>query len=392
MQALNQNIDEKHKIKHSFAIDKTVFLYYNLFIYIFLKSELNMTTKKRNKKSTIISLAVMMLIIGLTLYMIFTKYSPSALLEVLKETNPLFILAAVALMLIYVSLEGVSLHTITHSLGEKTGYGKGLIYASVDLYFSALTPSSEGGQPLMIYTMARDGISIPRSTITAVLFTNMFTSGLLICTGIAFIISPSLIAIDNIWFRICLMIGLAISIIIFIGCILLLRFGHTMKKLGVKLIGFLHKIHILKNTDKALHKLDDAVNDFAACSEYIKTHPFLTIKVLLYATLQRIVFFSVPYFIYLAFGLSGATYFEIFAIQVVTQMAVYALPIPGSAGATEYMMLLLYQTVYPESYAASAMLLARAVTFYFTVIFCGSVTLGDSIHFRRKKREETSKS
>ena len=348
-----------------------------------------MTSNKRNTKSNIISFAVMVLIIGITLYMIFTNYSPAELLVILRETNPFFVLAAVALMLLYVSLEGASLHTITRSLGEKTGFGKGFVYACVDLYFSAITPSSEGGQPLMIYTMTRDGISISRSTITAVLFTNMFTSGLLICTGIGFILSPSLLATDNVWFRICLAVGLTVSAIIFIGCILLLRFGHTMEKLGVKLIEFLHRIHILKNTDKALRKLEDAVNDFAECSEYIKTHPILTAKVLLHATLQRIVFFSVPYFIYLAFGLSGATYFDIFAIQVVTQMAVYALPIPGSAGATEAMMLLLYQTVYPENYTVSAMLLARAVTFYFTVLFCGSVTLGDAIRFkRRKKREE----
>ncbi len=356
-----------------------------------LKSETAMTATKRNKKSNIISFAVMVLIIGLTLYMIFSNYSPAELLQILKETNPCFVLAAVALMLLYVTLEGVSLHAITNSLDEKKGLFKGIVYACVDLYFSAITPSSEGGQPLMIYTMVRDGISISRSTVTAILFTNMFTSGLLICSGIAFIISPSLIATDNIWFRICLIIGLAVSFFIFVGCILLLRFGHAIKKIGVKLIEFFHKIHILKHTEKALQKLDDAVNDFSACSEYIKTHPILTAKVLLHATLQRIVFFSVPYFIYLAFGLSEASYFQIFAIQVITQMAVYALPIPGSAGATEAMMLLLYQTVYPENYAVSAMLLARAVTFYFTVIFCGSVTLGDNIHYRRKKREETKK-
>lgn len=374
-------------IQNSFRIRTNSKLYYTRL----QKSETVMTSTKRSKKSNIISFAVMVFVIGLTLYMIFNSYPPTELLEVVKETNPFFILAALGLMLVYVTLEGVSLSTITRSLGEKTNLGKGIVYASVDLYFSAITPSSEGGQPLMIYTMTRDGIAISRSTITAVLFTNMFTSGLLICTAIGFLISPSLLTTDNFWFRLCLIVGLTVSAVIFIGCILLLRFGHTMKKLGVKLIGFLHRIRLLKNTEKALKKLDDAVNDFAACSEYIKTHPILTVKVLLHATLQRIVFFSVPYLIYLAFGLSGATYFDIFAIQVVTQMAVYALPIPGAAGATEAMMLLLYQTVYPENYAVSAMLLARAVTFYFTIVFCGGVTLGDSIQHRRRKKREDSK-
>ena len=347
-----------------------------------------MKQNTKKTKSNIISFAVMMLVIGLTLYMIFKNYSPAQILDIVRDTNPAYIFAALILMLVYVSLEGLSLRTITRSLGEKTTFRKGLVYGCVDLYFSAITPSSEGGQPLMIYTMTRDGISISRSTICAVLFTNMFTSGLLICTAIACFLSPSLLFTDSVWFRICLITGIVISLIIFIGCILLLRFGHLMKKLGVKLIGFLHKIHLLKNENKALSKLDDAVSDFAACSEYIKNHPLLTTQVLLFATLQRIVFFSVPYFIYLAFGMSGASYFDIFAIQVLTQMAVYALPIPGSAGATEAMMLLLYQTIYPENYAVSAMLLARAVTFYFTVIFCGSITLGDSITFKRKKHKE----
>ena len=353
------------------------------------KCEITMNNTKRKTKSNIISFAVMILIIGLTLYMVFSNYSPALILDIVRDTNPFYVMAAIGLMFLYVLLEGVSLRAITRSLGEKTTFRKGIVYGSVDLYFSAITPSSEGGQPLMVYTMTRDGISISRSTIAAVLFTNMFTSGLLICTGIACLFSPSLIFTDNFWFRLCLIVGLAISCIIFVGCILLLRFGHTMKKLGVKLIGFLHKIRILRNKEKALHKLDVAVEDFASCSEYIKTHPFLTFKVLLHATLQRIVFFSVPYLIYLAFGMSGASYFDIFAIQVMIQMSVYALPIPGSAGATEAMMLLLYQTVYPENIAVSAMLLVRAVTFYFTVIFCGGVTLVDSIHFKRKKREET---
>ena len=348
-----------------------------------------MTPNKKNTKSNVISFIVMMLLIGVTLYMIFTNYSPSVILGIVTDTNLLYILIAVFLMLVYVSLEGISLRTITRSLGEKTTLRKGLTYASVDLYFSAITPSSEGGQPLMVYTMARDGISISRSTVTAVLFTNMFTSGLLICTGIGLLISPGLLLTDNVWFQICLIVGLVISAAIFVGCILLLRFGHTMQKLGVKLIALCHKIRLIKNEEKALEKLDGAIKDFAACSEYIKTHPLLTVRVLLLATLQRIVFFSVPYFVYLSFGLSGTSYFELFAIQVVTQMSVYALPIPGSAGAAEAMMLLMYQNVYSEDQAVSAMLLARAVTFYFTVLFCGSVTLIDSILFRRKNREET---
>lgn len=349
-----------------------------------------MTQTTRNRKGNIISLIIMIALIGVTLYMIFTNYSPAEILNIITNTNPWYLIAALIMMLLYVGIEGYIHHTVTRSLGENTTFGKGIVYASVDLYFSAITPSSEGGQPLMVYTMTRDGISISKSTVAALLFTNMFTSGLLICTGVAMIISPDLLFTDNVWFRLCLIVGLVISFIIFIGCVLLIRFGHTMHKLGIKLISFFHRIHLIRNEEKALNKLKTAVDDFAACSDYIKANPLLTIRTLILATLQRIVFFTVPYFIYLSFGLSGAGYFDLFAIQVITQMSVYALPIPGSAGATEAMMLLLYQNIYPEDLAVSAMLLARAVTFYFTVLFCGSVTLIDSIKFRKKRMKEST--
>ena len=349
-----------------------------------------MTPTKQNKKTNYISLAVMLLIIGLTLYLIFRDYSPALILSKMKENNLLYIALAFLLMLVYVMLEGVSLRTITRSFGEQTTFKKGLVYGAVDLYFSAITPSSEGGQPMMVYTMTRDGISISRSTITAILFTNMFTSGLLICTGIALLISPSLLFTESLLFRICLIFGLVVSFLLFAGCILLLRFGHTMKKLGVKLIGFCRKIRLIKNEEKALTKLDDSVADFAACSAYIKEHPFMTVKVLFFATLQRVVYFSVPYLIYLSFGFTDCSYFEVFAIQVLMQMAVYSIPIPGAAGITETMMQLLYLNIYPaEDIAVTAMLLVRAVTFYFTVLFCGGVTLTDSILHKRKKRKES---
>lgn len=349
-----------------------------------------MTEKNRSKKGNIISFAVMLIIIGLTLYLIFRDYSPAMIFQTVKENNLIYIGLALILMLVYVLLEAASIRTITRSFGEKTSYRKAISYSASDLYFSAITPSSEGGQPMMIYAMKRDGISISRSTVTAVLFTNMFTSGLLICTGIAIILHPELLYTDDLLFKICFILGVVVSVILFVGCLLLLRFGHTMEKLGVKIIGFLHKIHLIRNEEKYLRKLKVSVADFAACSEYIKAHPILTVKVLILATLQRIVYFSVPYFIYLSFGFTRASFFYIFAVQAITQIAVYAMPIPGSAGITEKMLILMYEPIYySEDLAISAMLLVRAATFYFTVFFCGTITLIDNMVHKKTQREES---
>lgn len=342
-----------------------------------------------SKKGRIISFVVMIILIVVTLYLLFTKYDFNEILAALGETKPGFIVAAFFAAFVYVMLEGISLRTITNSLGEKRSHVKGFVFASVDLYFSAITPSSEGGQPLMIYTMNRDGISISKSTITAVLFTNMFTSGLLICTIIAAILRPDIFLFQDTLFRICLIVGIVISLLIFVGCILLLRFGHAMRRLGMGVIGLLCKIRLIKKREKYEAKLDAAIEDFSECEAYIKSHPLLTLKVLICAFLQRVVFFTIPYLIYLSFGIGSASFTDVFALQVFVQMAVYALPIPGSAGVTELVLTRLYTAFLYETEAqiASATLLTRAVTFYFVVIVCGIVTLVNNVVTNKKAKD-----
>ena len=79
------------------------------------KSELPMNTKKQKSKNNLISFAVMLILIGITLYMIFKNYSPAVILDIVKSTDLCYILIAFLLMLVYVSLEGISLRKITRS-------------------------------------------------------------------------------------------------------------------------------------------------------------------------------------------------------------------------------------------------------------------------------------
>ncbi len=350
----------------------------------------------RARVGRIVSFVVMLFFIVLTLALIFRQHELGEIFSTLKNNNLFYVLLACLFMLLYVALEGASLGTITRSLGIKIFPLKSFAYASVDLYFSAITPSSEGGQPLMIYTMNREGISISKATVTAVLFTTSFTGGLLLCTLLAAFLSPNILFFDNPYFRICLIVGIIVSLVIFAGCILLLRFGHLARRLGLFVIRLLAKIKLLRRRERAEQKLDQSIADFAGCRHYIATHPLLTIKVMLLAFLQRVVFFMVPYFIYLSFGpeiaIPGFSSFStVFAVQVMTQMSVYALPIPGSAGATEAMLTLLYtELIYPEKQiAASAMLLARGVTFYLNVLLCGLVTLINTLCFQRRQKKES---
>ncbi len=51
-------------------------------------------------------------------------------------------------------------------LGEKSNPIKNLKYAFIGFFFNAITPAASGGQPMQVYYMHKDGISIGSSTLT----------------------------------------------------------------------------------------------------------------------------------------------------------------------------------------------------------------------------------
>ena len=80
---------------------------------------------------------------------------------------------------------------------------------------------------------------------------------------------------------------------------------------------------------------------------------------------------SAPFWIYKAFGLSGASFFEILAIQSVLYISCAALPFPGSVGIGESIFLLYYREIFPADALMTAMLMSRSIGVYFPIAFSG---------------------
>ena len=76
------------------------------------------------------------------------------------------------------------------------------------------------------------------------------------------------------------------------------------------------------------------VENYASCAGYIKRNPSVLFKTMGISTCQILFQFSVPYFVYKAFGLSAYSYLDILALQTVLTICVSSLPLPGAVGAS----------------------------------------------------------
>ena len=79
---------------------------------------------------------------------------------------------------------------------------------------------------------------------------------------------------------------------------------------------------------------------------------------------------------------------DILAMQAIVMLSVTILPLPGSIGAAEGMFLLVFAEVFPAHLLYPAMLLTRGINFYFSMIFAGTITIGNHMIMIKKDKKK----
>ena len=116
-------------------------------------------------KKMIKNLLLFILLIGLTFYIILKDQDVGSIFNIIKTVDLKFVLIAIIFMAFYLILESVNLGRTLKALGEKSNIFKNFKYALIGFFFSAITPAASGGQPMQIYYMHKDKISVANSTL-----------------------------------------------------------------------------------------------------------------------------------------------------------------------------------------------------------------------------------
>ena len=78
------------------------------------------------------------------------------------------------MIFIYFLCQGIYMKSILKALNHKITIVRGMFYSIVEFFFSGITPSSTGGQPIQLYYMSKDKIPMRKSYITLLLNTIYF--------------------------------------------------------------------------------------------------------------------------------------------------------------------------------------------------------------------------
>ena len=314
-----------------------------------------------------------LVIAGLTIWAVASQsrnFSPETLLDELRNANRGWLVAALLAMFGYIFFEGMAIIRVTSRLGYRKSPLNGTVYGASDVYFSAITPSATGGQPVCAWFMMRDGIPAATTTVTLLITLVMYTLSLLLSGIVVMLLCfPVFLAFSSLAK---LMILLGSGILLFLGLffLLLLKEPKILHRMCDGFLHFLEKIHLMRGARKLRDKLGTVMEEYALCSKMLFGKGSLLLESFFWNLCQRLSYFLVTFLLFMAVGRGSAMAARATAVQCLSCVGSNCIPIPGAMGAADYMLLDGFGQMLSGDSAVTMEMLCRGVTFY------GSVSVG----------------
>lgn len=321
----------------------------------------------------------------MTFRCIYNKESLIIIEQNIRKINILYILICLLLIGIYFICQGTYIKCIMKTLNKKVSLKRSIFYSIVEFFYSGITPSSTGGQPVQLYYMTKDKIPLRKSYITLILNTVFFKMILLILGIVVILFHNYGLLKSNIIYIILFILGFLIDLTMIILGFLLIFKTELVKKIYIKTCNLLKKQKFFRKKIENKN-IDEVIKRYSEEIIYIKTHKRTVVITFLITFIQRMSMFSIIYVIYRALGYNEYSYFTLISLQISVQVAVEAVPFPGGVGVSEGMLHNLFVVLFSLNFADVGMLLTRTFTFYIPLIMSGLIILYDFLKNKIKEK------
>ncbi len=334
-------------------------------------------------KKYFLSAILFVVLVVLTYIFVLKGCDINLLISSIKNTNPFFIFLTVIAVFGYVFFGSLFLKRILDYFGYKVSFYHTFGYIFTEIYFSAITPSNMGGQPVQMIEMKKDKINYQTSSVLVLFNTMMNRIVLILIATLFFIFFNKEIFNINSFYNWVVILGYITTILVILLFAVLI-YSKKIANLLLKICKFLiNHLKFIKNKEKLINKLEESLKEYHLCSKITKENPKLVIESFLILLFQRISLLLASYTIYRSFGLNEYGLLLIMAFQVCVTLGSDLMPTPGGVMINEGLLLAVNNLLYGDSLALSGMLLLRSFNFYFLVII--SALLYFVFHYIKRK-------
>ncbi len=350
--------------------------------------------QKRKRRNTIINAIVLIVTIGLTSWVLLKDQDLPAIFRELLEVRPIYLVGGAALVILFVCGESVIIKILFNAANVKVPLRHCIQFSFIGFFYSMITPSATGGQPMQIYYMRRRGIRIGTASVVLMLVTIQYKSVLIVSGLVLAILCRSFMESLDPAVRVFFTLGMLLNVVFVCGLAVLAfmpKFAHRLVKW---LFSKLSKIRFLRLTEERLQRVENSMDVYQEASGLIRGHRKTIAFTQILTFVQRYCLFALTWLVYLSLDLRGAHFVPTIGRQAIVSIASDMLPTPGGLGFNEFVYMRIFTPVFgSELMTTVSLTMSRGFSYYFLVILSGIVTLGVHIYMtvrshRRKAAEE----
>lgn len=333
-----------------------------------------MSKKKNNEdnivKQSFISSIIFIVLVIVVFYFIFKDNNYREVQQILLRADRRYLLLAVICMSFFSICEALNLKTALAALGDNVSFKDAYKYAISGFFVASITPSSTGGDPMQLYLMSRDKIKISHGAISLLVKLLVYEFTIITISLVGFLTSHSLFfsSLGNLKYL--AFLGVFLNILVFSLYFLIIFFKPVILFLVELFSKLLHKIHF-KKADSVIKGLSNQVEEYSKAAFYLKKNKKVFLKIFITTLIQFIMYYSIPYFVYLSLGFSDYSIVTFITIQSMLFICVSSLPFPGAVGVSEATFMKIYRIMFPKAILGSAMVITRFINFYIFVLYAG---------------------
>lgn len=342
----------------------------------------------QSKKKNLLHIAILILLVIMTFYLLFRDKDLSSILYTIQRSNPFYIVVGFLLVILFVCSESVIIHYMMRSLKKRSHFVSCIKYSFIGFFFSCITPSATGGQPAQLYYMKKDGWDLSVSTLILMIVTVGYKFVLVFFGAVILLFHHNLIVDYLGKAMVFFYLGLFLNVVCVTGMLILIFEPNLARKIAVWGMQILQKFHLLKPKEDREKRLLHSMEQYHAAANFFRTHKIIICNVFLISVFQRVCLFMVTYFVYRAFGLNGFAPYDIVLLQATISIGVDMLPLPGGIGASESLFAIIFKPIFGASLVLSGMLLSRGISYYGLLLISAVITIFAHLHVLKLDKKQ----
>lgn len=342
-----------------------------------------------SKKRTLYNLLFLLIVFGLTIYLVFRGKDVEEILQTAREADARYLLLSFICVILFILGESAIIFYMMRTLGASVKMSHCALYSFVGFFFSCITPSASGGQPMQIYYMKKDKLPVPVTTLVLMIVTITYKAVLVLIGVVICLFCGGFLRVylgDYMWV---FYLGVGLNVFC-VSFMLILVFAPGLAKwIMVKGLWLLEHFHLLKPKASRLEQLEASMDEYHATASFWANHKLVILNVFVITFVQRVILFTITYWVYRALGLKEYGILPVTTLQAVISVSVDMLPLPGGMGISETLYMVIFTSVF-GSLLLPSMLLSRGISYYGQMLISAAMTCAAHLTIGREKHRRRS--